>query len=129
MHSSSLVMNGTRRWQQNILRTGMKTVCGKQQHSLQLQMIRSRDSSVGIVTGYKLDGRGSIPHKGDDFSLHQSVLTGSGAHQCVLSIGYQWLFPREVKRLVHQADHSPLPGAKVNSDGAIPPHPHMSSWH
>jgi hypothetical protein len=40
---------------------------------------RSRDSSVGIATGYGLDGRGSIPGSDKTFSLH-SVQTSSGAH-------------------------------------------------
>jgi hypothetical protein len=38
-----------------------------------------RDSSVSIVTGYGLDRRDSVPCRGD-FSLPQSVYTGSGAH-------------------------------------------------
>jgi hypothetical protein len=39
----------------------------------------SRDGSVGIVTGYGLDGRGSIL-AGTTFSPLHSVQTGSGAH-------------------------------------------------
>jgi hypothetical protein len=38
--------------------------------------VRSRDSSVGIVTGYELDGRGSIPGRGMVFFY--SVQTSSG---------------------------------------------------
>jgi hypothetical protein len=37
------------------------------------------DTSVGIDTGYVLDGQGSIPYR-EDFSLLHSVLTGSGAN-------------------------------------------------
>jgi hypothetical protein len=40
----------------------------------------SRDNSVGIATGYELDGRGWIPDRGRDFSLLHSVQSGSGAH-------------------------------------------------
>jgi hypothetical protein len=41
----------------------------------------SRDSSVGIATGYGLDGPGF------DFSLLHSVQTGSGAHPASYPIG------------------------------------------
>jgi hypothetical protein len=41
--------------------------------------MRSWDSSVGIVMGYRLDGPGSVP--GSDFSLLHSVQTDSGATQ------------------------------------------------
>jgi hypothetical protein len=34
-----------------------------------------------------------------------------------------------VKRHECEADHSPPSGAEVKNDGAIPPLPHMSSWH
>jgi hypothetical protein len=42
----------------------------------------SRDSSVGITTGYGLDGRAGVrfPAAAKDFSLFHSVLTGSGVH-------------------------------------------------
>jgi hypothetical protein len=43
-------------------------------------MSLSRDSSVGVATGYGLDGWGSIPGTGRDFPLLHSVQTGSGAH-------------------------------------------------
>jgi hypothetical protein len=43
---------------------------------------KSRDSSVGIETGYRLDGRrdGVRVPVGTKFSLLRIVLTGSGAH-------------------------------------------------
>jgi hypothetical protein len=44
--------------------------------------------------------------------------------QCIpaaFSLGVKW--PG------HEADHSPPSNAKVKNDGAIPPFPHMSSWH
>jgi hypothetical protein len=40
----------------------------------------SRNNSVGIATGCELDGHGSIPDSGRDFSLLTNVNTGSGAH-------------------------------------------------
>jgi hypothetical protein len=38
------------------------------------------DSSVGLATGYGFDGRASILGRARDFSLLNSVQTGSGAH-------------------------------------------------
>jgi hypothetical protein len=58
MPLSLSVTNGTRSWWHWIQGTGMKTPCDKQQHSMLLHMIKSRDSSVGIVAGYWLDGQG-----------------------------------------------------------------------
>jgi hypothetical protein len=43
----------------------------------------SRDSSVGIATSYELDGRGSIPGKGKDFSLFHKVQTALEPHYAV----------------------------------------------
>jgi hypothetical protein len=58
-------------------------------------MITSRDSSVGVATGYGLYGRRSIPDRGDIFlSLLHNAQTGSEAHRCLLSNGYRGLFPR-----------------------------------
>jgi hypothetical protein len=65
---------------------------------------RGRNSSVGIVTGYMLDGWGSNSAGARYFFPFLSVQTGSGAHP--LSNGYRRLFPG-VKLAVHEADHSP----------------------
>jgi hypothetical protein len=43
-------------------------------------MIRIRDSSYGIATGYVLDERGSISGRDERFSLLHIVQTGLGAH-------------------------------------------------
>jgi hypothetical protein len=45
--------------------------------------IKSRDGSVGIALGYRLDDRGSrvrFPAEAGNFSLHHRVQNGSGAH-------------------------------------------------
>jgi hypothetical protein len=44
-------------------------------------------SSVGIATGYRPDGHGSIPGRESYFSLLHSVQTGSGAHPASCPIG------------------------------------------
>jgi hypothetical protein len=77
---------------------------------------RNRDSSA---TGYRLDGKGRFPARARNCSL-QSVPTGSGARpaSCPGS-----------KAAGREADHSPPSSADVKNGGAIPPLPHMSSWH
>jgi hypothetical protein len=81
----------------------------------------SRDSSIGKVTSYGLDG-------GTRF-----VSSPQGPHlfwgpSSLLSNGYRVL-STGVKRLGREADHSPPFCAEVKNGGAIPPFPHMSSWH
>jgi hypothetical protein len=60
------------------------------------------------VTGYELDDRMigfRFPAEVGDFSLHHRVQTG------LLSNGYRGLFPWEVERPGHEADHSPASSA------------------
>jgi hypothetical protein len=47
----------------------------------------------------------------------------------LLSNGYWGLLPQGVRRSGHIADPSPPSSAEVKESGAIPPLPHMSSWH
>jgi hypothetical protein len=54
---------------------------------------KSRDSTVGIATGYGLDGRGSIPGKGQEIIL-RSFQTGFGTHPASYPMGTEGLFPR-----------------------------------
>jgi hypothetical protein len=63
-----------------------------------------RDSSVGIATGYGLDG--SIPGSGKIYSLLHCVQSGSVGHPDSLSVGTRGSFPwikrpgHEVPRLI-----------------------------
>jgi hypothetical protein len=57
---------------------------------------RSRDSSVGIAMGYRLDDRGSrvrFPAGAGNFSLHHHVQNGSGAHPASYSMSTRGSFP------------------------------------
>jgi hypothetical protein len=58
-----------------------------------MQRIWIWDGSLGIVTGYWLDCRGSIPAGTIDFSLLQSVQTGSGAHVASYALGTGGFIP------------------------------------
>jgi hypothetical protein len=78
----------------------------------------SRDRSVSIVTGYGLDGWGSIPGRGKRFF---STPRASGLLWIPLSLlfnGCGGLFPQGVKR---QVDHSLSSNTEVKNGGAIPP--------
>jgi hypothetical protein len=83
--------------------------------------------SVGIVTGYGLDGPGSIPYSAKFSHLH-NVQTNSGAHSASYPMGTRDS-SLGVKWQGREADHSPPSSAKVMKGGAIPQLPHMSSWH
>jgi hypothetical protein len=68
--------------------------------------IVSPDSSVDISNGYRLNVRGSIPARIRYFSAFHSVQTGSGAHTASYPMRTGASYP-EVKRLEHEAGHSP----------------------
>jgi hypothetical protein len=59
-------------------------------------LIMNRDSSVGIALGYGLEDRGSkvrFPVGAGNFSLHNSVQKGSGAHPASYPMGTRGSFP------------------------------------
>jgi hypothetical protein len=75
----------------------------------------SRDSSVGIVTGYGLDdqrGREFESREGKRFSLLHIVQTGSGVHPTSYKMGTGGSFPG-IKRQGRETDHSPPTSAEV----------------
>jgi hypothetical protein len=53
----------------------------------------SRNSSVGIATDYRLNGRVGFPEKATDHFLLQGGHTGSGAHPASYIIGTGVFFP------------------------------------
>jgi hypothetical protein len=57
--------------------------------SIYIHIVKSRDSAVGIATGYRLDDQGigiRVP-VGQKFSFLYVVQTGSGAHPASYRIG------------------------------------------
>jgi hypothetical protein len=87
------------------------------------------DSDVGIAMGYRLDDPGSIPNSARFFFSPQrpDQLWGPPS---LLSNGYRGgEISSGVKRQGHEANHSPRSTAEVKNGGAIPPLPHISSWH
>jgi hypothetical protein len=73
------------------------------------------DSSVGITTGYELDGLGSIPGKGQVFSVLHSFQIGSGASHAAGNRG---------KAVGSEDDHSLPSSAQVKNDEATLLLPH-----
>jgi hypothetical protein len=61
-----------------------------------MDIIKSRDSSVGIALGYGLDDRDSrvrFSAEVGNFSLHHRVQNGSGAHPASYPKGTRGSFP------------------------------------
>jgi hypothetical protein len=87
----------------------------------------SRDSSVGMATGYKLDDRSSIPGWGKEVFLY-SVQIGSAAHPCCYPMCTTSSFPVG-KAARASADHSSPSSVEVMNLGAMHTLPHTSSWH
>jgi hypothetical protein len=79
-----------------------------------------RDSSVGIGTGYGLDGPGWIPGRGKIFFFPLSRPDRLWGPSIFRASG--------VKRPEGNADHSSPSSTEVKNGGALPPLPHMSSW-
>jgi hypothetical protein len=82
--------------------------------------ISSRDNSVGIATGYRLDDRGSILGRGKKCSLLHSVQTGFGAHSASYLKGTRSFSPG-VKRAAGETGLSSPSSAEVKKNGAILP--------
>jgi hypothetical protein len=76
--------------------------------------IGSRDSSVGIATGCRLDGRGSIPGKGKNFFFSTVSRQALGPIQPNIQWVQGALSPG-VKRPGHETDHSPSNAEKRGS--------------
>jgi hypothetical protein len=92
-------------------------------------MYRSRDSSFGIATGYELEGRSTILGRGKRFFSNPQRTDQLWVPPSLPSIGYRGALSLALKRPMREADHSPPYSADINNVEAIPPLPHMSSWH
>jgi hypothetical protein len=92
-------------------------------------MVRCLDGSVGIAMSYKSGAGAILPGKARDFSLLHSVQTDYGAHSTSYAMGTGGGLSPGVKRISHEAHHSPPSSAEVKNRGAIPPLSHTSSWH
>jgi hypothetical protein len=82
--------------------------------------------SVGIATGYGLDGRVQFL-AGAKFSLLHRVQACFGAHPVSYSMGTGGDFTG-IKPAGREADHS-LSSVEDKNGGAIPPLPCTPSWH
>jgi hypothetical protein len=84
--------------------------------------VRNRDSSVGIATRLTVGRPGFDFRQGKRFSLLQSPdrLSGPGN---VLYNGNGGTYTGDVKRQVHEDDHSLPSSSEVKNGGATPPLP------
>jgi hypothetical protein len=92
-------------------------------------LLSSRDSAVGIATGYGLDDRDvrvRVPVESRIFSSPRRPDRLWGPPN-LLSNGYQRLFPGG-KSAGCEADHSPSASAEVKKYGSLHPLPHTPSW-
>jgi hypothetical protein len=90
----------------------------------------NRDSSVGIETGYVLDGRrvGIQVPVGSRFVSSPQRLDRLWGPSSLLFNGHQGIFSPGGRTTGREADHLPPSSAEVKNDGAIPPLRHMPSW-
>jgi hypothetical protein len=124
-----LVLISVRDWvdHRGILRLELKNPVTSSGIAGSISYFWCRDSSVGIATGYWMDGRGSIPGRGNIFFF--SIVSGPARGLSQPPI--QWVsgaLSPEVRRPGREADHSSPPSAEVKNGGAVPPFPHTSSW-
>jgi hypothetical protein len=79
------------------------------------------------VTGYGLEGLGSIPGRARDLFIIRSIQAGSGAHPAAYPMGTWGPFPG-VKRPERKADHSSPSSADVKNGEVVPSLPHIFLW-
>jgi hypothetical protein len=82
--------------------------------------LASRDSSVGIATGYGLDGWSSSPVGDKIFLLSTSSRTAMGPTQPIIQWAQEGSFAG-VKRPERGADHSPPSSAEVKNTSIYTP--------
>jgi hypothetical protein len=88
----------------------------------------SRDSSVGITTGYLLVGWGSIPGRGKIFLFSTASRPIPGSTQPPIH-WVQWFWGGGgLKRPGRETDHSSQLGIEARFGGALAPFPHTSPW-
>jgi hypothetical protein len=87
----------------------------------------SLDNSAGTATGYRPDGRSSIPDRGKHFFFSIASRPALGSTQPVI----QWVpgaISPGVKRQEREAIQTSPTSAEAKNCGATPPLLHMPSW-
>jgi hypothetical protein len=78
--------------------------------------MRSWDSSVSIVSNYRLDNQASIPSRDKAFFTSLCVQLSSEDHPASYPMGTGGPFPGHKALLGRDADHSPPSSAKVKNE-------------
>jgi hypothetical protein len=113
----------------NILGRSVNVVLNDFNASLEIDW--SRNSAVGIATGYGMDDRGV----GDRFPVRSRIFYSPclpnrlWGPPNLLSNGYRGLLPCGVKRPGRETDHSSPNNAEVKKSEPVHPLPHTLSWH
>jgi hypothetical protein len=87
-----------------------------------MKELKCYHQSVGMATGFVLDGQGSIPSESKIFLFSTASRLALGSNQPPIQRVPGAISP-EVKWLGHEADHSPPFSGKVKNGRAIPPLP------
>jgi hypothetical protein len=74
-----------------------------------------KDSSLSIVSDYRLEDKGSIPGRGKGFFSSLCIQDNSEAHSASYLLGTGGHFPRGKAWPGRGADHSPLSSADVKN--------------
>jgi hypothetical protein len=82
-------------------------------------IIRSRDSVVGMATGYRLDNRGV----GVQIPVGSRIFSSPCRLDRLLSNGCRGLFPQEAEQPGRETDHSPPVSAEVKKMWMYTPTP------
>jgi hypothetical protein len=84
---------------------------------------RSHDSSIGIATGYSLDGCVLITDRGKRVSFTSQRPDQLWGPHNLQSNGCRGLFPQRIYRPGRETNHWHSSSAEVKNGGAIPPFP------
>jgi hypothetical protein len=93
--------------------------------SLYIILMKNRDSSVDMSTGYGTDSWGSNPSRDKRLFSSPQRSDGLWGPPSFLSNGYCELFPRGMNRPERETDHLPPSSAEVKNGSVIPPLPNV----
>jgi hypothetical protein len=114
-------------WAETIFQSSKETT--SKYLDIKLQFMRSRNSVVGIATGYGLDDRGVGVRVPVGSRILFSTLSRPALRSTLRPIQWvPWALSQGLKRPGNEADHSPPAVPRSRKHGSIHPLPHMPLW-